>query len=94
MSKAIYIIIPVWVVSGLLTAWLSKLLADDSEIPFAPDIRASIIFGPVFFPILLFYFAKRQLFYRGVLLYVRLLEAKSRLRRAWIKFRIKIRKKK
>ena len=84
MSKAIYII-PAWFVSGLLTAWLSKWLADDSELPF--------IFGPVFFPILLYYFVKRQLFYQAILLYVRLLEAKSNLRRVCIKLRIKLRKK-
>lgn len=92
MSKAIYII-PAWFVSGLLTAWLSKWLADDSELPFTPDIRTSIIFGPVFFPILLYYFVKRQLLYQAILLYVRLLEAKSNLRRVCIKLRIKLRKK-
>ena len=93
MSPAIYIIPPVWLASGFLTAWLAKWLADDSEIPFVPNMMVSFVFGPVFFPILLYYFVKRQLFYRAILLYVRLLEAKSSLRRAWIKLRIKMRKK-
>ena len=41
----------------------------------------AMFIGPVFLPILLFYFVKRQVFYRAILLYVRLLEIKNKLKR-------------
>lgn len=92
MSIAVYFTPFAWVASGFMSARLAKWLADDSEIPFVPNMVTCIIFGPVFFPILLFYFVKRQIFYHAVLLYVRLLELKYKFRRAWLKLRIKLRK--
>ena len=89
MSSAVYIVPLAWVASGILSARLAKWLADDSEIPFMPNMVTSIIFGPAFFPVLLFFFVKRQIFYRAILLYVRLLELKVWLRRTWFKLRKK-----
>ena len=80
MSSLVYIIPSAWVASGILSIWLCKWLADDSDLPFVPNWQMAMVIGPVFLPILLFYFVKRQLFYRTILLYVRLLEIKNKLK--------------
>lgn len=78
MSWNLLWIIPIWMFLFSGTAELLDWLARDEEIQIYPNWPLILLITPVAFPLLLFCFIKRQVFYHAILLKVRLLERKQR----------------
>lgn len=72
------LIIPLWLFLFYGTIELLDWFARDDEIQIYPNWPLMFLISPVAFPLLLFCFIKRQVFYHAILLKVRLLERKQR----------------